>query len=1207
MKKRVERISKRDRFTRMLSGLFVGGILLFQGTGFITDEARAADPVARNRDVTSFIGTNNLSDANYNYGLYGSPLSQTVNISNGVDAVIGKLTADSTSLNPAEAVTMQINSGATLRVGRNEAGPSGVGSLYVMGPWGAENVSKLTALSGASVEIGSGGSLAVGYVDSGQKGLGTLTIAPGAQLVNNGTGSSGYKGLVLLEGSVIDFGQTEGGAALTDFYSGAGIFRNFGTVNVHNGASGSDAFIVSDYIDSDSTYGHGTLHVSGDALLGSSALSVFGTVKVGGNLDISSGSSEAVWGAVGTVQVDGLTSVYNDNSTTGSDLTVRSAASTVGGLWVKRFSDSFGTATGGALTLGTSSDKTAVSVLNVSGLDSKFHADGTRSAGGLYDLRLDDTLKNYGKINLDDKQGSGILFTGASSYTDTFGDEVEGVVGFNNESVGTIDADGDLRLYGVDRNREVSGHSALAMSNKGTINVAGDFDIDSDSEVEFTNTGKVTTKSMTVAGDLTVTNATGGTFTADEVTLDGGRLANAGTYTFNTLTLTDGTMSGTYTGSDSQEEELTIHPTVAVNGMIALDGTTEFAKGSSEHPTTLIINGTGGFQGGGHELSFGNTAVKNNGNLTAAALSADRVNFKSGASYEYNGTGTNLFGSDTTFASGATLVVDADNPLDVAAGKTLKMGATDSYSTIVFDIDGAEGEMPLITLLPAGGTSAAAEIHGNIEIEDTYKSYTPGKHEITLIKTSNDQSIYDIDAITVSGGASNNTLFTTRQGRVSDDKTSYLLGITNKGFSDFAETVNQRSVANGIDTLLRNPESISDELGDFITRVMDLESGTDPRTVGRVLDALSGANRANALMLAMTDPWRYSFDQLGWQTHRAYTPECTTCGSVFRGQMEYSGGEHYDDGMVYVDDGYPIGSVFGYNAMAPNSVWAAAHTMSFNARDDDNCDKYGITNTGISLGYDALNAPDAVLGLAFDYSQPYLYSSWEDVSQHIDQSNFNLGLYGRRDYWNGVSLTGYVGFGLQHMNSKRNVRMGGIDPDLEIADRLGAGNWYRSSNNGQSLAAAVKIARDMQMYNWCVFRPLVQFDTQQVWLEEAGEYGNAIALNYNKTDWNRTFVRAGFETEKNTQFVRLTSKFLYARQIGGDSFPEMTAYFAGDATGTSMTIYGVDLGKDYLDAGIGALGYLDCDYRWALSGNYDFVASEQSTAHVGTVAMSYTF
>ena len=133
----------------MLSGLFVGGILLFQGTGFITGEARAADPVARNRDVTSFIGTNNLSDANYNYGLYGSPLSQTVNISNGVDAVIGKLTADSTSLNPARAVTMQINSGATLRVGRNEAGPSGIGSLYVMGPWGAENVSKLTALSGA--------------------------------------------------------------------------------------------------------------------------------------------------------------------------------------------------------------------------------------------------------------------------------------------------------------------------------------------------------------------------------------------------------------------------------------------------------------------------------------------------------------------------------------------------------------------------------------------------------------------------------------------------------------------------------------------------------------------------------------------------------------------------------------------------------------------------------------------------------------------------------------------------------------------------------------------------------------------------------------------------------------------------------------------------------------------------------------------------
>ena len=1201
MKKRAQLNRKRDRFTRLIAGLFVGGIFLFQGTGFITSEARAADPVARNRDVTSFIGTTNLSDSAYNYGLYGTPLSQTVNIYNGVNAVIGTLTSGSTSLNPASAVSMTVSSTGAYRIGLDSSNANTYGYLYVTGPFDTTNASTLTAASGSSIEVGSLGSLVIGYAESGQKGLGTVSFNSGAQLVNNGSDTSGMGGVSVMNGSLLQFGDASDSSALTGYYSGAGSLRNFGTVNVYNKTDGSDSFDVSNYIDSDSTYGSGTLVVTGSAVLGSSNTSLSGVIRVGGDLGISSASSNASFATSSTIDVNGLLSVYNDNETSGSNLNVNSTETTVGGLWVKRLSDSSNNATGGTLTIGQSSDTTAISVLNVNGLDEKFNTDGTRSTSGLYDLYLGRNAINYGTINLDDAEGSGIIFSGASS---TGSDEI---VGLHNSSIAKIAADGDLSLYGIDENVSVTGHGPLTIDNDGTITVAGDLGIDSASDISLENSGTITASSLTVGNKLTVANATAGKIDTGEVNLNGGALSNTGEYTFKEMNLTSGSISGTYTGTVTTADSVVTQPKVNVTGYVTLDGDTEFAHETGDDPLNVTISENGGFNGSGHVLTFTDAAVKNASSLGSAALTADTIYFNGDSDYNYTGTGANLLNGNVNFDGNASLTVDANNPLYLAAGKSLTMGGNDDFATLVFDIDEAS-DTPLITLTSADGTSAAAEVHANIQLEDSYKSYKPGRREVTLIKTANAGSVYDVNSISLSGTNSNNTLFTTREGHVSGDLTSYVLDITNRGFSDFAETINQRNAAVYIDTLLQSPEGISGELGDFITDVMDLDSNTDPHVVGRLLDALSGANRANALMLAMSDPWQYSFNQMGYQTHRAYTPDCQTCGTVWRGQMEYYGGEYYGDGMVYDDGyGYNMGSVFGNYGSAPNSAWAAAHTTSMNARDDDNCDKYGITNTGLSVGYDVMNYANAVAGIVFDYSQPFLYSSWDDVSQHIDQSNFNLGLYGTKTNYNGLSLTGYVGFGLQHMNSKRDVRMAGIDPSLAIADTLAAGNWYRSANNGHSFAAAVKIARDMNFYNWCVFRPLVQFDTQSVWLDESEEYGNAIALNYDKNNWNRTFVRAGFETEKNTQFCRFTSRFLYAYQLNDKSTPEMTASLAGDYTGNSMTIYGIDLGREYFDAGFGAVGYLDCAYRWAISGNYDFTTSEQSTAHTGTVAMSYFF
>lgn len=1199
MTKRVERKGKRTPLIRFLSGLFVGGVLLFQGTGFITSNLMAEDPTAQNRDVSTLTEATDLSDAAYNYGLYGSPLGQTIHLFNRVSAVVGKLTDGSTSLNPAEAVSMTVNGDGQINIGLNAEGANSTGYLYVTGPWNdMDDSSSLTAASGSTIKIGSYGALIIGYDESSDIGTGTVTIQNGATLDNGGAfTTSTLAGVAVLDGSVLNFGSAAGTAPLTDFYSGVGTVRNFGTINVYNGADGSDSFIVSDYIDKETEFGTGNLTVKGDALLGSSALTLNGTVQVDGNLDLSSGTNVAsaatTWASTSVVKVGGLVSVYDDNSTIGSNLSVLSTSTTgsIGGLWVKRFTNSAGTATGGALTVGSSSATTAV--LNIAGLENKFNADGTQSAEGLYDVHLGYNLNNYAKINLNDADGSGIIFTGASSYTDSEGKTVAEVVGFSNGSAGTITAAGDLNLYGIDSSAGQAGHGTLSMTNAGTMTVKGDLAIASSDGVAFTNSKTVTAGSMTVGENLSVTNAAAGTFTATKLTLNGGDLANSGTFNFTDLTLTKGNLSGTYTGT-------TAGSAVNVNGSVTLTGNTGFTNSATNGVTVMTLTDEGEFSGDS-KLTFTKTKVINSTNREGdSAFNVKEINFASGSSYEFNGTGDNILNFDAVFDAGSTLSVSAADPLYIAAGKTFTTGSETEKSTINVDLSNLNSDDPLITLIAnEDGTSAAADINSNFSLTDNlYYSYAPGTYSKTLVKTSNDESNFNIGEITMADGKKKDSLFFTRQGRISDDRTSYLLDVDVKGFSSFAETQNEKNVAEYLDKVRVDPDQTSEELGGFLNDVMGLDAETDPNAVNRVLNALSGANRANAMMLAMSDPWQHAFNQMGWQTHRDYTPQndCSTC----RGQME--GGVYYEDGTC--GDGFcsPLRSLFsvGYDSL-PNTAWAAVHTTSFNARDDDNCDKYGITRTGVSLGYDIVKYDGTVAGFTFDYSQPYLYSSWEDVSQHVDQTNFNIGFYGRRDFWNGTILSVYVGGGLQQNGSKRRVNMDGIDGSLGINEQ------YKTNYDGQSLAAAVQLAKDMSLYNWMIFRPLVQFDTQQVWLGSGSESGEAIGLAYDKSDWNRSFIRAGFETEKNTQFTRFTSRFLYASQISGDSAPEMTASFVGDQSGNSMTVYGVDLGKSYFNAGLGALGYLDCDYRLSISGNYDFAASEKSTAHTGSVALNYAF
>ena len=137
--------------------------------------------------------------------------------------------------------------------------------------------------------------------------------------------------------------------------------------------------------------------------------------------------------------------------------------------------------------------------------------------------------------------------------------------------------------------------------------------------------------------------------------------------------------------------------------------------------------------------------------------------------------------------------------------------------------------------------------------------------------------------------------------------------------------------------------------------------------------------------------------------------------------------------------------------------------------------------------------------------------------------------------------------------------------------------------------------------------PVLQFDYQQVWLDAATESGDGFALAYDKSDWSQVVMRAGLDTDFNSPFLKFNAHAYYGLRLDGDEAPKAKMRFVGVDSRETATILGVEQGDSFIDAGVSSLGYLDCERTWTVSGGYDFLGSEKSTSHMGTISTSWTF
>ncbi|MBR2003916.1 MAG: autotransporter outer membrane beta-barrel domain-containing protein, partial [Thermoguttaceae bacterium] len=935
-----------------------------------------------------------------------------------------------------------------------------------------------------------------------------------------------------------------------------------------------------------------------------------GALTINGALEAAQWSSlcDATFAATSSVKIGGLATVGSEKD----GATLKIGGNIINSIYgnsnvflggLKAFSsvDDKGTRTGGTLTL----DQYAYT--QITGLTEKMDATGAVvEKDGKYDVWLDGKMTLNGTLIAAKEGSKDVLSTGIRWRGDS-----------------TISATGGL--YAKDLDVLVATDAkegAVKLENSGALILTGKLDVafdESAKSFELVNKAESSKgawiDSWTLGENETFTNGvakdekTKAAIDVNKLTLSGGKARALGVSTARVSTLkidadaSAGQVAALETGDSASitVKEFNLERGLAklgsktgAGGLKAFSSATVYNVGkadqkSDEFAQLQIWDNDAKFDGGtiklqgqgllvqeeDFKLTFENTAVVNASQRSgeaAYALSSDNITF-TGAAASYSG-GKSVRTSLMTFKDGATLELGLADDLVLAENGSLKIGKGGVLS-VEFDADGEGVGKAILT-----GAGVAELEEGSFIAASNASALADGVYSGVAIETNGDANVFK--------SSTRETAFYTLEAAASEDgrKLNVELKI-NGDTSKYAQTANQSAVSGTIETIRTDDENVSKALRSTLDALSGVETGAEA-TEG--MTELAGDVRANSLAAAMNSPWRRPFEQIDLAARRNGTSAAAASEQYWtRGQVgEYAGYEGYN--------GY--GGYYGRSALgpaaalgAPTSAWFASTYRGLEANSDDNSREFGIDEAGMAVGYEAARDSGALVGLAFGFSKPRLHSRGDDV----ETSNFQLGLYGGFAAANGWETKFYVGGGLQDYKSKRFVGIG------ELNERLDA------DFGGETFAAALRFDRPFQTDIYRVWRPVVQVDFEQVWQDGATETGGGSALTFDDADWSRAFARVGLESEFNSPFLLFDARAFYGILLTDDAAPVSTARFAGFNGDSTFTVAGVDQGDSFFEAGLGARGYLDCERRWVIGGDYDFVASKKTTSHLGMVSLSYVF
>ena len=367
----------------------------------------------------------------------------------------------------------------------------------------------------------------------------------------------------------------------------------------------------------------------------------------------------------------------------------------------------------------------------------------------------------------------------------------------------------------------------------------------------------------------------------------------------------------------------------------------------------------------------------------------------------------------------------------------------------------------------------------------------------------------------------------------------------NTYFTDHGITFNQKAAGRMLDST-----DISGDWWDALTHIGNLGDAD----FLRALDMVSGGVKANSLTMYRETPVRSAMDQFGWNP----------CGQVILGNQNR----------------------FCANQCQKKAVWATPYHSETDYRSDGNAGEYSTRSTGFLAGINRQLDQTTVFGVFFGYGRPELSQGYDEV----EMDDLIIGLQAGTMITSKLELKAMVTGGFQSYSMRRYM-----DPKL-----MGAfGSPILTSDyDGNTVFASIELARPIYLNTGVVLRPVVAFESENVWQDGFSEQGDSIyALEFEKVHNDRTFVRTGISGEFGAGNFNLLGRVFYSHQLGGTAFSQGAARF-NDGGNAFQRVRGVDLERNFLTFGAGGNFYLNPRKTQTVSANYDATMSEKSTSHL---------
>jgi len=579
----------------------------------------------------------------------------------------------------------------------------------------------------------------------------------------------------------------------------------------------------------------------------------------------------------------------------------------------------------------------------------------------------------------------------------------------------------------------------------------------------------------------------------------------------------------------------------------AADGVTFTYIGdlTGKEPSTLDKSGLG-------TLKLGTAAMALSGFLGAVTVSAGTLdvvgNYGNTTRFDVNNgatlTGTGTIGGPGTIKAGGTLMPgDRSQP---------NMGHLTVNDDLTFEKDSIF-HVRIVPTAPGRPIPDAdyVQVNGNVTIEEGAKlhvviDYKGGAQSVNrtdvfpIIKTTGGHNVEQFFIESVIGLPRGIKIEQIREGWLKPNEFDLWFAFDpDKGLGALCDRHNRSEIGKTMDWFIEHEVAGLDELIDMLT---DRDVFTD-KQVCELLDQLHGDLAANAMFMALKEAWRHPFNHLslGCPIHRQ---------SRFHRHLWGEFTIRYDD-------------------------------VTF----DGNAHDFTINRSGLAVGIDQRISFRSAVGLTLQCAEPRL----RQETGRVKMGDLEMGLYAMTRVTNSVDMKVYLGYSHQQYDFLRTVAIPGLFEQLQ------------GTTSGDALSMSVELLQPMRWRQGILITPIAAFDFEQVWMNGYRESAGMTSLVYDDATLARAMVRFGLGGDYIfADRLRLNLRLQYAAQLNDREYPAIGVRFAnGPANQRMADIWGSQIGRDYVNVGLGTSVKLDARGNRLLYANYDAKWFDRANRHIG--------